>query len=493
MASKSAKQTLNVNDIVSPEAVIHPALDWVENQLIVGVCLNGGDRGVLSSKAGLLALDAVEGKVCDLGAEFESPVEQGTARTFLAYLENPDVSASAKEVAELLGCLASHIRRFVVFPDPWWPELLATWILGTYLFPVFQTFPYVRITSPGPGCGKSLLGQLLAQLAFNGEFLTSPNEANIFRLSETNRGALVWDEVELSTESERKRFEANKAVILNGYRNGGAVPRQVGKQYDKTVRFHVYCPRVFIGLSPLPEAAVQRTIGLNLKKRTETEPVEQYRSHDQTKAETEVRQRCLLAALKSAERVEQAYKNERLRHAVEEIVSEVGRTADDIWFPLFAVAAATRDSDDIDLGSPLFELLSEAAKALAHRQRESPGPSEIRARPSELPNAHDACRNNQENLALHTALDILTMVGPVTPTELATRVNLALNFEVGVQRLSKRLNQLGIRSSKVKGKRVVEPAPEEVASARTKLAPLCMPEQEPTGQHGQDGQQHEGM
>jgi hypothetical protein len=42
----------------------------------------------------------------------------------------------------------SHIlKRFIVFPKPWFPGVLATWILGTYVFPMFQTYPYLWITS----------------------------------------------------------------------------------------------------------------------------------------------------------------------------------------------------------------------------------------------------------------------------------------------------------------------------------------------------------
>jgi hypothetical protein len=229
---------LSIERIASHEPVVHPALDWVDEQLIVGVVLKDDQRAALSSKRGLIGLDQV-GSVCERDGSFESCVTPEMAASFVEYLEHGTGSAPAPAAGELLETTAQYLQRFVVFPEEWWPSVLATWIWGTYLFPIFQTYPYLRLNSPEPGCGKSLLGEMLANVSFNGELMASPTEASLFRLPEQNRGVQVWDEFELSSQVERNRFQSLKAILLSGYRNGGMVPRQVGISWETSVRYHV--------------------------------------------------------------------------------------------------------------------------------------------------------------------------------------------------------------------------------------------------------------
>jgi hypothetical protein len=201
------EEALRAEDVIGPEIVIHPALDWVDGQLIVGVRLKDGRQGVLSSASGLVSPDQF-GPVCAKGIVSSSIVTQEIVKAFCS--STPEVSNGKG----LLNRIGKYLKRFVAFPKPEWAEILALWILGTYLYPMFQTYPYVWITSASPGCGKSLLGQIVAALGFNGEFMVSPNETHLFRLAESTRGVQVWDETELVAETEKRRFEAVKPVLL---------------------------------------------------------------------------------------------------------------------------------------------------------------------------------------------------------------------------------------------------------------------------------------
>ena len=57
--SEKAGSKLRASDIARPRSVIHPALDWVGGQLIVGVKFQNGDRAVLTSKDGLVEFDKI--------------------------------------------------------------------------------------------------------------------------------------------------------------------------------------------------------------------------------------------------------------------------------------------------------------------------------------------------------------------------------------------------------------------------------------------------
>ncbi|GAI66476.1 unnamed protein product, partial [marine sediment metagenome] len=54
--------------------------------------------------------------------------------------------------------------------------------------------------------GKARLGEILRELAFRGQVLTTPTEASIFRESEYLKPCLIIDEIKLAG------FDANKEV-----------------------------------------------------------------------------------------------------------------------------------------------------------------------------------------------------------------------------------------------------------------------------------------
>jgi hypothetical protein len=324
-------EQIGAADIAEPEHPIHPALDWVNGQLIVGVMGKKGQRALLSS-SGRYANRQSLGMICAKGAEFPSFVTSAAVKAFL----EPSKGNSAV-TENTLKRLRDCLKKFVSFPSDWTGDVVAAWILATYVYPIFQAFPYMRITSASPGSGKSVLGQTIARLSFNGEFMTSPGEAHLFRMAEMSRGVQVWDEMEIENDIEKKKFAGIKGILLNGYRNGGVVPRTEGRNWERVEIFHVYCPRVLIGLSDLPEVVLQRVITITMQKRTAEAEVEIYNPEAHQQAEQSLRDGCVLWALQNASAVSQAYYSSDLRKTVEGCLGDVGRQADDIWLPLFAV------------------------------------------------------------------------------------------------------------------------------------------------------------
>jgi len=453
---------ISLNEIVSPQEAIHPCLDWVKGQLIVGVNLKDGRTGVLSSTRGLVRPEGL-GAICKQGEKFNGAVSYSVADKFEKYLKAMREGRESANDSKLLADLATYQKRFVVFPQSGLPEVLAAWIQGTYLFPMFQTYPYLRITSATPGCGKSLLGEIIAKLSFNGEFMVAPTEAQLFHLPEVSRGVQVWDEVECGEDSEKKRFSALLPVLLNGYRNGGAVPRQSGKHFEKSTRYHLFCPRVFIGLTKLPEPALQRTIPVRLEKRTREQKVEHYIGSKHTEEERELKERCLLWALKMAGSVNAFYQDADLRKGLEKLLGP-GRASDDIWLPIFAVASAAKA-----VGRDSLETLKTAAKQLAIVSTKS-----FEKPPVPMP-APARAEHPQESSVL--ALKVLEFSDPLTPEELAQRVSNVHGRKVTAQKISKSLSKIGVRAKKQQGRRVFV-FPETVASRNLELPTV--------GQQGQE-------
>jgi|HubBroStandDraft_6_1064221.scaffolds.fasta_scaffold44675_2 hypothetical protein len=486
--NEKQNRVLSTDDIASPVSVSPRALDWVDEQLVVGVVLKDRTRAALSSTRGLIPLEQV-GRVCERDGNFESFVTPEVATAFIARLKDGSGANPVQEALELLDATVQYFKRFVVFPDEWWPDVLAAWNWGTYVFPIFQAYPYLRLSSPEPGCGKSLLGQMLANVSFNGEFMASPTEAALFHLPEQNRGSQVWDEFELSSQVERNKFQSLKAILLNGYRNGGMVPRQIGSAWETSVKYHVFCPRVLIGLSNLPETVRQRTIELRLQKRKEGQQVHLYRSHIQQEQEKAIRGQSILGALKCASRVAAVYNSEELRKQLEGHLGLVGREVDDIWMPLFAVVAAASTSEKIDFDeNPWFRRLTEAARNQAVSRD-----SKASCWPAATPQtAYRDFQADEERGTLIAALHTLEWARGICPTDLADRVSKGLGRDITAQWLSKKLKCLGIRAKKTGGKRAFSLGAEDVRNALAKLGVESPTVQAPVaGQQGLEGHEPE--
>ncbi len=424
--------------IATEQQVIHPALDWRDNTLLMGLKLDNGERGVLTSTGHIIPVDQLPWPTCDRGRNFDrSPVTTNVAQRVQAGYGTATDSQNPYALVNVPSLLSAYYRRFVVFAEPWWPDVLALWTLGTYLYPVFGAYPYLRISSPEPGCGKSLLGEIIAHLTFNGELMASPTEANIFRMADSDRGTQVWDEVENQSDADRGRLQAMKSALLNGYRVGGNVPRQerTGRGQFSTVRFHVYVPRVLIGLSDLPPVVQQRTIELSLHRRSTEEKAERYLPDQRAKEEQALREMCALYALTYCRSVSEQYRRSDLAERLERHIGQAGRLPNDLLLPLVAVCAgAITDQSSKVVVMPLLDtLFLKAAPSLSRGWNEG-----ATTTPPWLP----------------VALNVLKNSPGVTPADLAQRVSEETDIAISEEQLSKRLKKYDIRSTRSNGTRM---------------------------------------
>lgn len=464
-------------NIASEQQVIHPALDWRDEMLVMGAMLSDGGRAVVTSRSQILNLGQLPWPICDRAANFSrSPITETVANRFRSGYGAPTNSESAYALTAVPSKLAAYYRRFVVFEHSWWPDVLALWTLGTYLYPIFSAYPYLRISSPEPGCGKSLLGQIIANLTFNGELMASPTEANIFRLAESERGTQVWDEVENENNSDQSRLHMMKGVLLNGYRAGASIPRQerVARGQFTTVRFHVYVPRVFIGLSDLPTVVQQRTLGLNLHRRSASDDFERYRPNERASEEAELRELCALYALSYCRAVARNYGKPELVQRLERQLGQAGRLVDDLVLPLFSIGASSINQDvrSRAMVPTLRTLFHEAIPALAREWSRGAVTT-----PPWLP----------------AVLDILE-ADDQTPTHLAELVALHSGDSLTAEQLSHRLARYGIRSIRSAGQRVFSLSATEIAQFRRRYGTNGSAEESQaivvctSGQNGQIGQ-----
>jgi hypothetical protein len=164
--------------------------------------------------------------------------------------------------------VAGFIRRFVFFRDDVIYDLVAAWIITTYLKDLFEYVGYLFAHSPEPQSGKSRLLEILDLLVMDSSgVLVSPTEAVIFRTANETQ---LLDEVDAWGNKD-----ALKSVLNAGFRAGGAVVRMEERKEEgyRKVRFPVYGPRALAGIGTkiLDVTTRDRTFMLEMVRQTKTE------------------------------------------------------------------------------------------------------------------------------------------------------------------------------------------------------------------------------
>jgi hypothetical protein len=190
-------------------------------------------------------------------------------------------AASGKARSDLHLNLARFLRSYVVMTDAQ-TQVVALWVIHTHCFGVFQQTPYLSVTSPEKGCGKSRLLEALHLLVSNPWMAITPSEAVLYRYVHFKRPTLLLDEVDTIFNLQSKasgRYEGHRAILNAGHRRGSRVPRCVG-QDQEIQEFAVFCPKVLAGIGSLPDTVADRAVPIRLERKKPDEKVCRWRRRE---------------------------------------------------------------------------------------------------------------------------------------------------------------------------------------------------------------------
>jgi hypothetical protein len=179
----------------------------------------------------------------------------------------------AEDGAALVRDVESFFGRFVILP-PSARLPVALWTIGTHLFDVFETFPYLALLSPEKGCGKTRTTKIIGLLAATPKSAVCPSEAALFRLIESKRPTLILDEAEVLT-GRGERADAVRAILNAGNCADATVPRCVGQSH-KVQDFSVYCPKVVCAIRACPDTVKDRSIVIPMQRKRYDEKVSKF-------------------------------------------------------------------------------------------------------------------------------------------------------------------------------------------------------------------------
>jgi hypothetical protein len=251
-------------------------------------------------------------------------------------LPKPKVDAN---LAALLREISRFIRRFVVFQDDRYADVLALWVIHTWAFEASDSTPYIWVASPEMGSGKTRLLEVLELLVRMPWHVVEPSEPVTFRMIDMYMPTLLLDEIDVIFSKDRHGDTQTglRGIMNAGYRRGAYIPRAENFGKDLT-NFKIYCPKAFAGIGhALPDTVIDRSIKIPLTRKRRDERVERFSQRRvglEVNAEDGIRHRLAAAAAAADE-----FLREWREWVPEEFLLSSDRHAE-VWEPLFAIAEA---------------------------------------------------------------------------------------------------------------------------------------------------------
>ncbi len=174
--------------------------------------------------------------------------------------------AAAPDTAGIHQSVRAYLQQYLGFRHPAEYDLVALWIMGTYLKPLFKCYPILFFNAPYES-GKSRCLEVISQLAFNGKWFGEITPAAFRRYSAETRPTFCLDELQ---EVGLKNNSTMIAILLNAYNSAEMMlTGPVGRAGWAPVLLKVTSAVAFSNIQPIKNQALQsRTISI----RTEYDP-----------------------------------------------------------------------------------------------------------------------------------------------------------------------------------------------------------------------------
>jgi hypothetical protein len=247
----------------------------------------------------------------------------------------------------LAATLAATVKHYLVLSDAA-ADVIALWVIHTWIVNAFTMSPRLAITSPTKGCGKTTVLRLLAHVVRRAKRAGSISPPALFRAIEQFHPTILLDETEKFVESGGDLH----ALLNEGHCKGGTVLRVLGEKLELR-EFSVFGAMAFARNGRLPDDLEQRSIVIEMQRRRADENLSELRD-DRSESLQQVAKMCARWADDYAGIVADTDPDMQM----------INRNRDN-WRPLFAIANV--------IGEEWPERVREAAAKLAPREADSHG------------------------------------------------------------------------------------------------------------------------
>ena len=183
----------------------------------------------------------------------------------------PDILEESREVdySFLLKDVIRFIKSYLELPEESGYLILALWVFHTYLIEKVNVTPIIY--SYGlMETGKTRTGEIMKEIAYKCETLTSPTEATLFRSAEYFKNTLVIDEVKLWGKDGNQEVAR---LIKSRYKRGLKVSRinmnKDKRGEDQVEYFDVFSPLLISTTESIPDIIESRCIRFTMQKNSD--------------------------------------------------------------------------------------------------------------------------------------------------------------------------------------------------------------------------------
>jgi hypothetical protein len=211
------------------------------------------DRQVFEARHGVLAARQLRYSREAFPAPPESRFRPSAVKRWL----DGEIAASP---AALYVLVCDAIRSRVDFPHEGASDLCALFSLGTYVFRIFDTFPYLVFRGSSTS-GKSKTAKVVGSVAFNSAETTSLTVGAIYLEVEAHGATLILDDAEDLGDDEARTV---KSVLNAGYKRGGSALRG-DWEAQASRRYSVYGPKVITSIRGVDSTLRNRCIVVDMQ------------------------------------------------------------------------------------------------------------------------------------------------------------------------------------------------------------------------------------
>jgi hypothetical protein len=187
--------------------------------------------------------------------------------SILAFL---DKQTEPPDVFMLFQRLREIYVKYIEFSDDRYYDLMALFVLNTYVFRLFKTSGYIHFNGTAAS-GKSQNLRILTALAFNAIWASNMSSPALFRTMAGNPGTMCIDEAE---DFSSERGQELRSILNAGYTDGSTVGRTeaIGDGAFRVIWYDSYGPKVLASINPLDDVLGSRSLIVTMMPAVRTIP-----------------------------------------------------------------------------------------------------------------------------------------------------------------------------------------------------------------------------
>ncbi|TEB11759.1 hypothetical protein Psfp_03888 [Pelotomaculum sp. FP] len=241
---------------------------------------------------------------------------------------------------EIHNKIKNILRTYIYFEDENIYNLIPCWIMGTYLFMCFRTYPYLHFQGE-KASGKTTLFNVVSPLCFNSLSSSNISKASFYRDIEINKSTMLVDEFEKFQDTLEGEFIS---ILNSGYKKDSYVIRCEEKKKEYLPKkFSMYSPKMFAGINDVYDVLNDRCIRINMYKLNKNTKIKYLKITDKIDNYfKELRDDLYIFGLNYAKQVYKTYTKEAMKNYKPSALSP---REWELWEPIYILAHTV--SDDV--------------------------------------------------------------------------------------------------------------------------------------------------